>query len=332
MAFSGRAAVGLQKPHESYSTYCFLSIGLEMSAKLIRHWLSSGSPANYGLTPEKVVCSCREHSDMIDAEMENVLSSRQCRGVLSNSYGISVSNMIGKEKTTALFRTLERIPDEEKRDKCAVAVYKIITHHIYDRSVIDKMSRDDIDTLVSIVDVLVNHSGLDAADAEQRQRIFEGRFANSSASFTEKLVAHILPSAGDGVSGMLKGTVGFIKSRMGMQDSSGKPTDEICLELLASPVSAFFMVAVTCFTGSTGLAIVTLPVFACWKAIGAARDVISDAERDAVDKILRTAAPRLFTAENCDFQTQQDRKVVGSNITDTKHVGFSDVKGAHHSR
>ncbi|MFV9838728.1 MAG: hypothetical protein AB8U44_01745 [Aaplasma endosymbiont of Hyalomma asiaticum] len=309
----------------------FLSEMCTMSGFLKTQFLPTGDTARLKLTPEKLACSCRVHSDEIDSVMENVPAEARYQIASDLLRNLVFRDSVTAELQDAFFLALAFIPAGEKREKVLLASYKVLKHH-RDDNVLKKLRREDMTTLVSMIDLVVNGSGIDAENAEQRQKVFEEKFASDSASFAEKLVSSILPGAGTGVSGAVKGMVDMIKDKLGTQDSSGKSTNEICLDLVSSPVGAFMMLAMTCITGSTGLALVTLPVFTCWKVISASRAVAHDLEVNMIDKALRTAAPRLFTVEDCDFQASPGVREVGSVMTETKYDGFANSRGISGSR
>lgn len=297
-----------------------------MSGFLKTLFLPTGVPASLGLTPEKLACSCREHSDEIDNALESVRAEQRYAIILDSLRSLVFQNSFRMDLRTAFFVALAYIPDGERREKVLLASYKVLRHHL-DRGVLRKLRREDMATLVNVIDLVVNGSNIDAANSEQRQKMFEEKFANDSASFAEKLVSSIIPGASAGVSGAVKGIVDMVKDKLGAQDSSGKQTDEICLDLVSSPVGSFFMLAMTCITGSTGLALITLPVFTCWKVVSASRDVAHDLEVRMIDKALRSAAPRLFTVGDCDFHVPTSDKAVSSVITETQHSSLANSRG-----
>ncbi|MDB1135085.1 hypothetical protein [Candidatus Anaplasma sp. TIGMIC] len=228
----------------------------------------------------------------------------------------ALESCYGKSKTNTLYDFMHRNGSGRlERERIAIGMYKL--HYVDEaRSFISGLKDKELEYFLTLVNSasnapLVSH---DKETVRAYQR--ENKFACDKASLTEKILSAFVPDASGGVSAVMSATMEFFKEKMNLKGKDEQSTDEVCIELLTSPLGLVMMLLVSCVTGGTGLVAAMLPAYAAWNTFSNVKNLTSET-KDATDIHDLTSganAARLVTTTDSDFKQPKD---ISSYITET---------------
>lgn len=204
---------------------------------------------------------------------------------------------LGKEKTDAIYGwTRKHLHTRARRSALYANMLKCALLADF-RKHIAKLSTEEFTTLVALVDAVTNTTLLNECNHLNLQQL-SSTVAASAASTREQVIGAILPDPSAGIKGLIEKTFAFMKENINPAGKRGQTTEELCLELCATPCSVLLLTVAACVSGSSGLLLFMVPMFVAWSSFSAVSGVVKENDEGSdIHKFLSNTTKTLLTGD-----------------------------------
>ncbi|SCV66222.1 hypothetical protein ANAPRD1_01018 [Anaplasma phagocytophilum] len=278
--------------------------------------LASGMQEKLALAAKVSDPNSPEHAALREQVASEHLNTRM-RELLKEAFG--------EEKASAIYKYMfNNLRTGERRRALALSMYKLAQFEESRDFVKKDLTPEYLDSFLDLVDAANNTPDFNEEEEVIRQAQREGKYELDKSSVFDKLVSSILPNAKEGIPGVMRGALKFLKERMNIFGKKEQSTDELCADLVTAPIGLFAMLCVSLITGGAGFAMVTIPLQCVWKGVSTVKGLTSEPEINVHD-ILSGTKPKIYTSTDFDFHAQTEGKesAVASHVS-----GASSSKAA----
>ncbi|QLL66826.1 hypothetical protein O998_03405 [Anaplasma phagocytophilum str. Norway variant1] len=284
--------------------------------------LASGTQEKLALAAKVSDPNSPEHAALREQVASEHLNTRM-RELLTEAFGA--------EKASAIYEYMfNNLRTGERRRTLALSMYKLAQFEESRDFVKKDLTPEYLNSFLDLVDAANNTPDFNEEEEIIRQAQREGKYELDKSSVFDKLVSSILPNAKEGIPGVMRGALKFLKERMNIfGKKEEQTTDELCADLVTAPIGLFAMLCVSLVTGGAGFAMVTIPLHCVWKGISTVKGLTSEPEINVHD-ILSGVKPKIYTSTDFDFHPQAEG-AEGAVATQVAQASTSKAAAYHAS-